>query len=132
MKLTKTEKFAILLTALFLVFSIGLRAGRDGGREELYISTEVERRPLDSAVETNDAPTDAPDMSLNNEVRIPVNINTADAELLTTLDGIGEKLAARIIDYREENGNFERPQDITLVPGIGDGIYSRICADIVV
>lgn len=128
MKLTKTEKFAILLTALFLVFAIGLRAGRDGGREELYISTEVERRPLDSAVETNDAP----DMSLNNEVRMPVNINTADAELLMTLDGIGEKLAARIIDYREENGNFERPQDITLVPGIGDGIYSRICADIVV
>lgn len=128
MNLTKTEKFAILLTALFLVFAIGLRAGRDGGREELYISTEVERRPLDSAVETNDAP----DMSLNNEVRMPVNINTADAELLMTLDGIGEKLAARIIDYREENGNFERPQDITLVPGIGDGIYSRICADIVV
>ena len=67
-----------------------------------------------------------------NEALTPVNINTANAEQLMTLDGIGEKLAERIIDYRMANGDFERPQDITLVPGIGDGIYSRICTDIIV
>ena len=41
-----------------------------------------------------------------------ININTADKELLKTLDGIGENIAQRIIDYRTENGGFENIEDI--------------------
>lgn len=49
-----------------------------------------------------------------------VNINTASAEELTTLKRVGPSYAKRIIDYREQNGPFEKPQDIMKVPGIGE------------
>ena len=48
-----------------------------------------------------------------------VNINTASRRLLMTLDGVGERTAERIIEYREENGGFETAEDIMKVNGIG-------------
>ncbi|MBR4152147.1 MAG: helix-hairpin-helix domain-containing protein [Selenomonadaceae bacterium] len=49
-----------------------------------------------------------------------VNINTADAEKLATLKGIGPALAQRIIEYREQNGAFKTIDEIKNVRGIGD------------
>lgn len=47
-----------------------------------------------------------------------VNINTADAERLATLKGIGPALAQRIIEYREQNGAFKSIDEIKNVRGI--------------
>ena len=55
-----------------------------------------------------------------------VNINTASVEELITIPGIGAKRAEDILRYREEHGKFSSVEDIKNVPGIGDGIYSRI------
>ena len=41
-----------------------------------------------------------------------VNINTASAEQLTTLPGIGPKLAARIVEYRQKSGAFKSVQEL--------------------
>ena len=49
-----------------------------------------------------------------------ININTADATELQQLSGIGEKKAADIIKYREENGSFQAVEDLTKVSGIGE------------
>lgn len=49
----------------------------------------------------------------------PININTADAELLTELPGVGPSRAQAIIDEREANGEFESAEDLTRVSGIG-------------
>ena len=48
-----------------------------------------------------------------------VNINTADAERLATLKGIGPALAQRIIDHREQNGAFKSIDETKNVRGIG-------------
>lgn len=55
-----------------------------------------------------------------------LNINAATAEELAELHGIGEKLAERIIKYREENGAFSQTEGIMLVQGIGESAYSNI------
>lgn len=49
-----------------------------------------------------------------------VNINTADANELATLKGIGPALSQRIIDYRNEHGAFKTIDEIKNVSGIGD------------
>lgn len=55
-----------------------------------------------------------------------VNLNTADAATLTSLSGIGEATAQKIIADREKNGPFKTKKDITRVSGIGDKKYEAI------
>lgn len=55
-----------------------------------------------------------------------VNINTADAEELTALPGIGEKISERIIEYRTENGLFYSIEEIMEVDGIGEAKFEAI------
>ena len=59
-----------------------------------------------------------------------VNINTAGAAELKTLNGIGDKRAADIVSYRDSHGTFSCIEDIMKVPGIKDGIFSKIKDDI--
>jgi competence ComEA-like helix-hairpin-helix protein len=49
-----------------------------------------------------------------------VNINTAPANELETLPGIGKGLAERIIEQREKFGPFRRPEHLIIVRGISD------------
>jgi competence protein ComEA len=49
----------------------------------------------------------------------PVNLNSATAEELQTLDGVGPATAADILEYRTQNGGFRSVDDLDQVPGIG-------------
>jgi competence protein ComEA len=49
-----------------------------------------------------------------------LDINAASASELTSLPGIGPKLAEAIVSYRERNGRFESVDDLRLVGGIGE------------
>ncbi|MDQ5824919.1 MAG: ComEA family DNA-binding protein [Chloroflexota bacterium] len=55
-----------------------------------------------------------------------VNINTATAEELEALPGIGEVLSKRIVNDREANGPLETVDDLMRVPGIKDGLMSQL------
>ena len=59
-----------------------------------------------------------------------VNINTAKQTELETLSGIGPSTALKIIDYRNENGEFKSIEDLKNVPGIGDSKFEAIKEDI--
>jgi competence protein ComEA len=55
-----------------------------------------------------------------------VNINTATAEELDTLPGIGPAIAQRIIEYRLTNGPFQSIEEIKNVSGIGDKLFEKL------
>lgn len=59
-----------------------------------------------------------------------VNINTATAEELMTLKGIGEVKARKIVEDRERNGNFSSIQDLIRVNGIGEKTLEKILENI--
>lgn len=61
-----------------------------------------------------------------------ININTANAAELEKLPGIGQALAERIIQYREEEGPFSTIEDIMAVKGIGEKKFEKLREYIVV
>lgn len=61
-----------------------------------------------------------------------VNINTATQTELETLTGIGPSLAARIIEYRGQNGKFKKVEELRNVKRIGQSKYDGIKEEVVV
>lgn len=57
-----------------------------------------------------------------------VDINRADLWLLQALPGIGEVKAQAIVDYRNQKGYFHNIDELKLVPGISESIFSKIQA----
>ena len=56
----------------------------------------------------------------------PLDLNRATAQELTTLPGIGEVLAQRIVDYREAHGPFRSVDELIAVEGIGEGKLEKL------
>jgi len=55
-----------------------------------------------------------------------ININTASQTELETLPGVGPSTALKIINFRNENGNFQKIEDIMNVPGIGEAKFNSL------
>src|SRR5262245_37800993 len=55
-----------------------------------------------------------------------VNLNTASASEFEALPGVGAKMAARIIEYRQKNGPFKKIEDLMNVPGIGEKNFLKL------
>ncbi len=55
-----------------------------------------------------------------------VDLNHADREALMSLPGIGEAKAEAILSWREEQGLFEKPEDIMQIPGIKEAAYEKL------
>ena len=88
-----------------------------------YISKEGETPPL-AATDTS-AP--APGALQGNQTDGGlVNLNTASADVLSTLPGIGPVKAQAIVSYRQQNGPFASIKEITAVDRIGSGTYEKI------
>ena len=49
-----------------------------------------------------------------------INLNTADRETLMKLDGVGNVLAGRIVEYRETHGGFDSVEELLQVEGVGE------------
>ena len=113
--LSKTEYGLLLLAALFLICMVLLFARTEtGGDTGTYTITT--REAAEEVVP---------------ETALPVNINTATAEELDVLPGIGPALAGRIIAYREEHGPFTEVEELLEVSGIGEVVLDRLRDQIV-
>ena len=55
-----------------------------------------------------------------------LDINTASKEDFMQLDGIGETISGRIIEYRNEHGSFKSTDELMNVNGITESLYKRI------
>jgi len=55
-----------------------------------------------------------------------INLNKADKDLLMSIPGIGEKLAMRIIEYREKRTGFSAPEELKNIKGISASKYEKI------
>ena len=55
-----------------------------------------------------------------------ININTADENELQKIKGVGPSIAKRIVDFREENGDFQTIDDIKKVRGIGEKTFEKM------
>lgn len=55
-----------------------------------------------------------------------VNVNTATAEQLALLPGVGPAVAGRIVEHRQKNGNFKAIEDLMLVKGIGEKSFEKM------
>jgi competence protein ComEA len=56
----------------------------------------------------------------------PVNLNTATAEQLATIPGVGVKTAELIIEYRQKNGSFKKIEDLMNVRGVGEKSFLKM------
>lgn len=59
-----------------------------------------------------------------------ININSADAETLATLNGIGQAKAEAIVKHRQTNGPFKSVEELVEVKGIGEKMLEKIKAEI--
>lgn len=81
--------------------------------------------PIDTATVSNDAGENVIIKDTNSSSNM-VNINTATQAELETLPGVGASTALKIINYRNQNGNFKKIEDLMNVSGIGEAKFSTI------
>ncbi|MDQ3070063.1 MAG: helix-hairpin-helix domain-containing protein [Acidobacteriota bacterium] len=55
-----------------------------------------------------------------------LNLNTATSSELQKLPGIGASTAARILEYRQKNGPFKKPEELMNVRGIGEKSFLKL------
>ncbi len=111
----------------------GLRAGTDPASVNLARPlTDGEQVVVASAQGTTNgsgprgAQTTSEDASPGSAAGSKLDLNTASAEQLEALDGIGPVLAERIVTYRGEIGRFGSVEDLRQVSGIGPKIFAAI------
>ena len=117
MKLKWYELLLGCVTLVFIALLVGFLIGRGSGGG-VVITTQKE--PESVSTMPSEPEENLRSLPVFEESVFPVDINTATAKQLTEVPGIGEVLAERIVEYRNENGAFSSVYDLTAIKGIGE------------
>ncbi len=114
----------LLLTALFVGLTCGFFVGRNLNHSDIQLSFPTEASTAGTSAATVSDPGTVPAASAPDAtapyISGKLNINTATAEQLQTLPGIGEHIAQNIIAYRTEHGPFQSVSQLLNVELIGE------------
>lgn len=115
----KRREAVLWLAAAALLAAVSLAAGAGlpdwfPAERIIYAASSCEATP--SSPSTSPAMSSAPTVSAAGLI----DLNTADKAQLMTLDGVGEVIAQRILDYRESHGGFASVDELLEVEGIGE------------
>lgn len=115
----KKHSFMLLLvlTGFFTAFTLGFFLGRNQNHETIQLSVLPSQAQHNAGI----VPTLPSQETVVEDVTFPIDLNSAGIRELTALPGIGEALAKRILDYREQYGAFSCPEELMNVEGIGSG-----------
>lgn len=98
---------------------------------EQTVMSELTAINLDAAATTATTAFDLSHSAIAGEARLmPLNINTASESELTALPGIGAYKAAKIIQWRDHNGEFITTTDLASVKGIGQATITKLAGKI--
>lgn len=120
----------IILSGVILYFALSMPRISVSNAENTYDSSYLQTAD-DSYTyntESHHIASDSNDLSSNvgSSVSYPLNLNTCTAEELMSIDGIGEKKASDIIEYRDYLGGYTSVEQIKNIKGIGDSIYEKL------
>ena len=120
--LSRFERYTLLLTAGFVLFTSGWFLAQQGQPEPYTVITETQPEP---SLEASPSETDSswPESLLEGE---QINLNSADLDTLNRLPGIGTVKAQAILDYRESFGPFQSVDELLSVSGIGPATLEQI------
>ena len=90
------------------------------------IDEKVDTYILDKSGDTEIVISGSGNKNTHKEEKVMININTANEEELQKLPGVGSSIAIRIVQYRKENGKFNKIEDIKNISGIGDSKFDKI------
>jgi len=125
MRLSDGGKRMLLITAFLATAVCSFCGGHFAAEYGQSKYSDVYYVSAEAAVDSNETQASAdPEKTENPDLWI--DINTATAEELDRLDGIGPALAERIIAHREEFGPFKHAFEIMDVSGIGNHLYDKI------
>lgn len=121
-KLSRYEKVVLGLGLAFLLLVGGYRLGGGAGRRPYQVSVTRADQPA-AAVSLPAGDSSRPDSLMDGE---RIDLNTAGYYDLMRLPGIGEKRARSILDWREKNGGFSAPEQLTEISGIGEKTLEKL------
>lgn len=108
----------VIAICVVIVFLLGFFLGRNTvttGTKLTAVSPSLIPTTASTAVTS-------PPVSVGNKL----DINTASQKDFTALPGIGESIAAKIVEYRDSHGSFSDIAELMEVPGIGQKRYEAI------